>query len=402
MIRHQKVSHLVLLLLFQTCRRYLWEWVLEYFGKALIASTALVVMLYFPTVCGSQAAVLKHDGAPIPGLNVQETELKLFNLTQLLLQDPQNPAMLMQKGAYLADLGRLVAAFDTFDALRQAFPEQPAPYANLASIYARWGQLEEARQMLLKSDALQANRYQTHLSLASVNLELALASLHKANELKPGDPVAQSKLRALEKFLAESNKAPTPTIVQSEVPTPALSGSAARERIVQSAPTGKTEQAPRPRSSRTSRDRLKLDVFDASKTDLLEELSARAGPSSQSGVSQDPRKPEILKAIEAWSAAWTQQSFDGYLSQYSATFKPSEGATRDAWAHRKRTLMEKAKYIRIDLKISEIKVDGAIATVRLTQKYRSNRYADFGYKELQLKLEDGVWKIIAEKTIKQP
>ena len=376
---------------------------MEYFGKGLIASVALVAMMLLrPVAAGSETVVPNTDAKPVSGLNVQDTELKLFNVSQLLLKDPQNPALLLQKGVYLADLGRLVAAFDTFDALRLVFPEQPAPYANLASIYARWGQLEQARQMLLKSDVLQANRYQTHLSLASVNLELALASLNKANELKPGDPATQGKLRSLEKFLAESNKVPTPSNLQSEAPIRSNSSSTAPERIAQAAASASTERVPRTRSSRSRRDRLKLDVFDATKSDLPIESMAPLRPATEAGTAQDPRKAEVLKAIEAWSVAWTQQSFDGYLSQYSAAFKPSEGATRDAWARRKRALMEKAKYIRIDLKISEIQFDGATAIVRLSQKYRSNRYADFGRKELKLKLEDGVWKIVAEKPLKQP
>ena len=369
---------------------------LEYFGKVLILS-ALITMLLLPAAGSSQVVVPKSDGAPVPGLDVPDTELKLFKLTQLLLQDPQNPALLLQKGVYLSELGLLVAAFDTFDALRLAFPEQPAPYANLAAIYARWGRLEEARQMLIKSDALQANRYQTHLSLASVNLELALVSLNKANEIKPGDPATQSKLRALEKYLAESNKVSAQPTGQS-VPGPVASASPSR--VAQSAPSEKVERVPA-RSSRTSRDRLKLDVLDSTQSDLQVKPVAPTLPPSDSGVSQDPRKAEILRALESWTLAWTQQSYENYLSHYSAAFKPAEGATRDAWALRKRTLMEKAKYIRIDLKISEIQFDGPVATVWLSQKYRSNRYADFGHKELKLKLEEGAWKILAEKPIRQ-
>ena len=369
---------------------------MEFFGKSLIVSAALIAALFFPTVCGSQVVVPKSDSTPVPGLDVQDTELKLFKLSQLLLQDPQNPALLLQKGVYLSELGRLVAAFDTFEALRLAFPEQPAPYANLASIYARWGRLEEARQMLLKSDALQANRYQTHLSLASVNLELALASLNKANELKPGDSATQSKLRALEKYLVESNRVSTQPAGQS------LSKSVAGAdppQIAQAALTEKVERTPPARSSGTKRDRLKLDVFDARQSDLQIKPTAPTLAPSDSEGSQDPRKAAILKMIESWTLAWTQLSYDDYLSHYSIAFKPAEGATRDAWARRKRALMEKAKYIRVDLKISEIRFDGTTAVVRLSQKYRSNRYSDFSYKELKLGLEEDQWKIVAERPV---
>jgi len=367
-------------------------------SRSVIVSAALAALLLWPTAGSSQVVLPKSDAAPVPGLDVQDTELKLFKLTQLLLQDPQNPALLLQKGVYLSELGQLVAAFDTFEALRLAFPEQPAPYANLASIYARWGRLEEARQMLLKSDALQANRYQTHLSLASVNLELALVALNKANELKPGDPATQSKLRALAKYLAESSKVSAQPIGQA-VSKPVAS--AEPLRIAQSAPSEKAERTSPARSSRTQRDRLKLDVFDATQSDNQVKSAAPALAQSDSGVSQDPRKAAILKTLESWTLAWTQQSYDNYLSHYSAAFKPAEGASRDAWALRKRTLMEKAKYIRVDLKIADIQFDGPVATIRLSQKYRSNRYTDFGYKELKLRLEEGSWKILAERPIQQ-
>jgi tetratricopeptide (TPR) repeat protein len=342
------------------------------------------------------------DASPVPGLDVAETEKKLFALSQLLLKEPERPEYLLQKGVYLTELGRLRVAFDIFERLQTDFPEHPAPYANLAAIYARWGRLEEARQMLLKSDSLTANRHLTQMNLASVNLALALAALNKASELKPTDAGTQMRLRSLEKYLADSTAAMAPIVksqefspaAQTESPSPLQ----AQTRIRMAAASGKNERTLKTPDG--ARDRLTLGTLED--VNLTEMSSGTAGGESKKGsaatLSQSD-KSAIVKAIETWREAWTRKSYDDYMACYSNSFQPSDGGTRDGWARRKQVLMDKAKYIQLDVKISAIQLDRQTATVRLTQKYSSNRYKDQVVKELKLQLENSKWMILAETQI---
>lgn len=326
--------------------------------------------------------------------SVELIELEFFKLSQLLLEDPRNPQLLVQKGILLAELDRLKEAFDVFDSLRQTYPDQPLPYVNLASVYARWGRLEEARQMLIKSDALLGNRFQTHISLASLNISLALEALVKARELKPDDVATLSKIRALEKNLKDTNSAIAgglnPNVASSntvstslQVERPARSRSAARAKSGQSA-------------AKSASDRLRLETLDA---DLFSTKPEPVATANMVSSSTDVLKSDVVSVVNSWASSWIQRSQDSYLSYYSSNFEPAVGMQRSTWEQRKRFLISRAKFIRVDLKIVSVKFDGDIASVLVKQKYQSDRYTDNLLKELKLRLENGHWKIISEKPI---
>ena len=383
------------------------EFELTPFCRTLISSIVVSLSCTLPAVVRSQSGVAARahannaNASVLPEADAEALELKLFKTSQALLQDPQNPELLLQKGIYLSSLGRLQAAFEVFDGLRQSHPNHPAPYANLASVYARWGRLEEARQMLLKSDNLQGNSFQTQLSLASVNLELALAALNRANQLNPGDTATRQKLQALEKYLADSSQA---AFAQAGgAPSAPLTTDAdARRRPANMSPPAKARIAS---TMATKRDRLTLGAPNLGDTPSLLETQAPVQTPVESAslalpAAVDPRKPEILKSVGVWANAWATRSYSDYVALYSVNFRPADGITREAWARRKRVVMEKTNRIQVDLKVNKVKFVGDTAFVNLSQKYRSDRYSDNGNKELQFALEEGSWKILSERTTK--
>lgn len=369
---------------------------LNYFRDVLIASTMVIVMNTFSVEAVSQTLPRFADSQPVAGLNVKETELQLFRLSEQLLQDPQNPQLLLQKGIYLSDLGRLQAAFDVFDALRVAFPEQAAPYVNLAAIHARWGRLEDARIMLMKSSALQDDRFQTHLSLAAVNVGLALEALVKARDLNPGDKATQSRLDALQKYIdvtQETSNGPAsqasvvavePTQRSSAAPVKKDQSSASREPL-------KPRQPPKP-----SGNKLRLENLDLSEEGPVSAPITSPG----SSTSGDMRlQADVLMALQSWVKAWNAKSYDAYLSHYSTSFLPVDGVTFESWRQRKKVLMENAKFIRVEINVLDVRFDGPIATVRVQQTYQSNRYSDKSRKEVRLRLEEGRWKLLSEQVV---
>ena len=366
-----------------------------------IAFAALIGLLASQTPAMGQSVKEAVDTSPVPGLDVSKTETKLFALSQLLLTDPGRPEHLLLKGVYLTELGRLRAAFDIFDSLRTDFPEHPAPYANLAAVYARWGRLEDARQMLLKSDALTGNRHLTQMNLASVNLALALAALNKASELKPDDVGTKLKLRSLEKYLADSSAPRAPDRQPQE---DGVSVSAEPTSTLPPISRGAITAAPNPnrtpKATEAPRDRLKLgSLDDGNRQEANHEASSEVGKHEPPSLVGKNDRSTVVKAIEAWTEAWAKKSYDDYIACYSTRFQPNDGGTRDSWARRKQDLLDKAKYIQLDVKISDIQIERSTATVRLTQKYRSNRYRDQVTKELKLQLENSRWLILAETQI---
>lgn len=345
-------------------------------------------------VIGLQVASLQAASAqsarpaeipPAANVNIQSIEQELQKLSGLLLVDPQNPQLLLQKGMHLFDSGRLQAAFDIFDSLRVRFPDQPAPYVNLAAIHARWGQLEEARSLLTQSSALENDQIQTQLSLASVHMGLALEALTKARAINPSNAVAQTQLLALEKLMAD------PVII-------APGGKAAntdKAETLQATPAPRRERRKSTPTKNLRKDRLHLESLD------LSELSAPGvGNVTEPSFSTGKSAPdEVRTTLRAWLKAWSDRSYARYALHYSTAFEPADGATREVWSERKKSLMESARFIQVDINIVSLQVDGPLASVRVNQTYRSDRYSDTARKDLLLRLEGNQWRFISERTL---
>jgi tetratricopeptide (TPR) repeat protein len=349
------------------------------FGTALCAAA---------TLGWGQAA--KAANAPATAA-LQSVDRLMNKLTDELLKDPRNPQLLLQRGILLSEMEKFHEAFVIFDELRIAYPDQPAPYLNLASINAHWGKLEEARQMLMKADSLQSNRFQTQVSLSAVHIGLAREALAKAREINPGDVATQTKLAALERYIAENNPAAkwstskTPVVVLPQAP---VVNSKEAPPVATPATKAPVVAAPTPNPTNV----LKLDVVEGSG---VGEAGSRKAATGTTGDT----KTDVLTTIVAWSKDWSSQSYDNYISRYSSEFRPSDGQPRDSWEQRKRELFGSAKFIRVDVRVRSFKLDGPVATVVIEQTYRSNRYKDRTLKELKLRMENGEWKLLSERPI---
>ena len=365
---------------------------MKYF-RSYCAILATASLLQSTALAQSRRDDAASQRTPAPTQN-EALELQLYQVSQALLQDPQNPELLLKKGVYLSGLGRLPQAIEIFEALRLAYPNHPAPYVNLASVYARQGHLEQAREMLQKSDVLGGNRFQTQLSLASVHLELALVALNKANEIKPGDPQTLQKLKSLERFIDESNKLPF-TMAQSaraaEEVTPLTPRRSRRNREDAS-----IEQQPVLKEG----NRLTLAAPEIG-VGMAPVQTRRSDPAASPAVAGggDPRRSDLLAAVDSWTRDWSARQFPDYAAHYSARFQPSDGISREAWSNYKQQILERARYIRVNIAVHNLVFDGNIATMTLDQKFRSDRYADRSRKEMQWILEDGNWKIVSEKNL---
>ncbi|MBK6649009.1 MAG: tetratricopeptide repeat protein [Betaproteobacteria bacterium] len=326
-----------------------------------------------------------------------DSELKLMTLNQAIAENPQNPELLLRKGIYLQELGRMQQSIDVFEALRAEYPNHPAPYINLASIFAQQGRLEEARQMLTKSEALNPGRYQTQLGLASINIGLALEAIKKANDLNSGDIATEERIRELEQLIAKLN---APPLVVSAA---AISEPIRVENLNQSGLLPKLKKIggnPKAKIS-PNRDRLTLNA-PTTPDRQLKQRAFGGDRSKQNHVMSevtDEARVEIMNMVESWAAAWSRRDLVEYSSYYSPQFKAANGMPRDSWSLYKKNIINHAKFIDVRVNIKQIKILKNKAWVQFSQRYRSDIYSDSARKEMKLISEDGVWKIIGEKSI---
>ena len=127
-----------------------------------------------------------------------------------------------------------------------------------------------------------------------------------------------------------------------------------------------------------------------------------AAEESSSTTSRPGRTPDVVEALRGWAAAWSEQRADDYLACYSAEFVPPDGLGRAAWEESRRARIARPRWIRVALTLVEVESAGPeAAEVSFVQSYRSERYKDLVRKRVRLVLEEGAWKIAAERVVAQ-
>ncbi len=105
---------------------------------------------------------------------------------------------------------------------------------------------------------------------------------------------------------------------------------------------------------------------------------------------------KIERMVKEWLVAWSSQDIDAYGSFYAADFR-SRGKGRDAWLRYKESLNKIYDYIEVTGENIRVRSDGdGGADVSFLQEYRSSGFNGRGTKHLQLKQENGEWKIFRE------
>jgi hypothetical protein len=129
-----------------------------------------------------------------------------------------------------------------------------------------------------------------------------------------------------------------------------------------------------------------------------EPTSAGSPPLVEALVSGVPDiHQSVVKLVEAWAGAWSDQRVEDYLSAYGNDFVPQAGVSRDEWKRQRRRRLTSPSFIEVELSAMRIEVvDPQNASATFTQAYRSNTYRDVVVKTLDLALEEGAWKIVRE------
>ncbi len=131
-------------------------------------------------------------------------------------------------------------------------------------------------------------------------------------------------------------------------------------------------------------------------------------PAAPATVAPQPPQPvakadlaaDVLKSVQAWSAAWSAKDVRGYLAAYAPDYKP-QGMSREAWEKQRLERIGKPRVIEVGL--SEVNIgmqDGGRATVTFAQRYRSDLYRDDTRKTLQLEKVGESWLIVSEQVAK--
>ncbi len=241
----------------------------------------------------------------------------------------------------LARQGQVTQAIAAYQSLIRLHPQLPEAYNNLAALYLKQNNTRQAKAILEQGLHAHKGYGVLYESLTAINVAMAREAYSKALQidLKPFDITIAS-----------------------------LSLSDAKEKH-------------------------KTNTIVISKTNNTDVKPAKQNR-------QAKKTQTIENVLKAWSAAWSAQAVDMYLSFYHKQYKPSNGLSRKGWVQSRRYRLKKPDWIKIGLSNFKVEKNSAKQTVvRFNQLYQSNSFRDESAKQIVLLYTEDGWKIFRETSL---
>lgn len=280
--------------------------------------------------------------------------------------------------------GKINEAISAYQDLINSNPLLPEAYNNLAALYLK--QKNTSKAKLILEQGLHAHKGYGVLyeSLTAINVAMARESYSKALQIdvKPSD-ITIATLSLDKDSLSHKSQ---PIVITKEQ-------HAAKDNIVKEPAAVK----PVVKNQTSNQSSVK-------EKEVIDEIAS--GAINRETVSNPLKVPVVNAAqspetvLQAWSAAWSAQAVDVYLSFYHQHYKPTNGMSRRSWEQSRRYRLKKPDWIKISLSdFNVMKNTGKQAVVSFKQAYRSNSFRDVSDKQMILIYTDDGWRIYREKSL---
>ena len=317
---------------------------------------------------------------------------------QFLASNPRDARMRFLKGLVLSEQGRMVDATAVFVKLTEDFPELPEPYNNLAVLYSKQGQYDQARRSLESAIRTNPSYATAYENLGDVYAKLASQAYSKALQIDGASTTKVSPKLAMIRDLfspkttalstAHAKPAPAPAPVPVPVPAPAVVAAAAAAAVKPAAPVA-VAAAPKPPAPVPAAGPPASAASSVSKPAAPAPAAPPAPPPS--GAGQD-----LQSAAAAWANAWSRKDMDAYFAAYTPEF--SGGKSRKAWEDERRARITGKRSISVVLTDFDTKVQGDKAVIQFRQSYSADALKVSSRKRLEMVLVAGRWLIQKEST----
>ena len=318
-----------------------------------------------------------------------QVDRALERVDQYLKNKPKDARGRFLRGILLTEQNKPNDAIRVFTELTQDYPELPEPYNNLAVLHASQGQYDKARAALEMAIRTHPSYATAHENLGDIYAKMASQAYDKALQLDKGNQGAQTKLNLIKDLFSNGQRPSKMAVARAETapkPAPAPAPATAPSRPATAPVVAAVPAAPpsAPAAKEPAKAIVKAPEKEPAKAD-----AAKAVPPNDEDA--------VLKAVERWAAAWSNNDVDGYLARYAPTFKTPDGETRKAWEAERRARIAKPR--KIEVKIEAPKVtfkDINTASVNFRQHYRSNSFKASAGKTLIMIKSGDKWLIQQE------
>jgi tetratricopeptide (TPR) repeat protein len=283
----------------------------------------------------------------------------LDRVNAFLGKNPKDARARFLKGIILTEQNKPNDAIKLFTELTQDFPELPEPYNNLAVLYASQGQYDKARAALEMAIRTHPSYATAHENLGDIYAKMASQAYDKALQLDKGNTTAQTKLNLIKDLFPAGKPKPS---AKAEAPTRIATAPA----VTKPAPTPAVPPQPAQQAAPKPAEPAMKPVAPK-ETPKPAETAKAAAPAA---TKQNPE--EVLKALNAWARAWSENDVDGYLAHYATDFQTPKGETRGDWEAQRKVRIAKPR--KIDVAVESPKVtfnESNRVTVTFRQRYES-------------------------------
>jgi tetratricopeptide (TPR) repeat protein len=269
----------------------------------------------------------------------------------------------------LTEQNKPTEAIKAFTELTQDYPELPEPYNNLAVLYASQGQYDKARASLEMAIRTHPSYATAHENLGDIYAKMASQAYDKALQLDKGNTPLQTKLNLIKDLFIGTPRPPKAAAIRPD---------ATKVAVVTPSPKPAAPIAPPPAKA-------------------TEPVAKPATPTVPLKPARNP--DEVLKAVNQWAKAWSENDVSGYLGYYASDFKTPKGEARADWEAKRKALIAKPRRIRVDVESPKVVFnDNGRVTVTFRQHYESGPLKITSNKTLVMVKAGDKWLIQQERV----
>ncbi|MBF0322755.1 MAG: tetratricopeptide repeat protein, partial [Magnetococcales bacterium] len=210
-------------------------------------------------------------------LEKKQLAAAMSRLTGYLKSNPKDVQARFFRGLILAEEQKLSEAIQAFQELTEEFPDRPEPFNNLAVLYAEQGQLEKARDVLLKAINTRPEYATARENLGDVYAKLASQSYRKALQISKENPATEAKLALIRNIFLTQGPGGMPMAQPSE-------------EFLRRA---RNEALAKVRSEAV--DKLRAEAIAQVRTEVLEQVRTEVRQKLHAEISDQIRKTEMDK-----------------------------------------------------------------------------------------------------------
>lgn len=306
---------------------------------------------------------------------------------QYLKSRPNDARGRFLRGILFTEQNKPNDAIRIFTELTRDYPELPEPYNNLAVLQASQGQYDKARAALEMAIRTHPSYATAHENLGDIYAKMASQAYDKALRLDKSNQAAQTKLNLIKDLFTTG---PRPPVVAMAKIEPAPKPAPAAKSISPPSPPVTAPPPPPPVAVAAPAPKpAPVAVKEPAKEAQREPV--KAAPTA--GNDADA----VIKSVEGWAAAWSNNDVEGYLARYASDFKTPDGESRKDWEKERRSRVAKPRKIEVSINAPKVTFDDANrASVTFRQDYRSNTFKAIARKTLVMIKSGDKWLILQE------